>query len=190
MTEFRFVQITLVIILGFGVTEILRNIGGQIRRRKEIEVYPLQIVVSCSLLFFILLWLWSFSQSIDVTWTLPIFLLQVLPTIALALSAQIIGMDFNSTKSSKQQYFDNCTATYLILAIVPLLSVFTTTTNSEYMPFTRNHLMLINIGRFVVTGITASLGFIKKPLYHWSVVIGLLIINFGSALTFIFRLKF
>jgi hypothetical protein len=190
MTEFRFVQITLVIILGFGVTEILSNIGGQIRRRKEIEVYPLQVFVSCSLLFFILLWLWSFSQSVDVTWTLPVFFLQVLPTIALALSAQMIGMDFNSTKSLKQQYFDNCTATYLFLAIVPLLSVFASTTNLEYLPFTRNRLMLINIVRFVIAGFTASLGFIKKPLYHWSVVIGLLIINFVSALAFVFRLKF
>jgi hypothetical protein len=94
MTEFRFVQITLVIILGFGMTEILRNISGQIRRRKEIEVYPLQIFVSCSLLFFILLWIWSFSQSVHVTWTLPVFFLQVLPTIALTLGQRDQGHEF------------------------------------------------------------------------------------------------
>ena len=190
MTEFRYVQTTLIIILGLGVTEILRNIGNQIRRRTEIEVYPLQIFVSWSILLFILMWLWSFSQSIDVKWTLPVFLLQMLPPIALALSAQIVGLDFNSKKSSKEQYFDNCTAIYLILAIVPLVSVFITITNSDYISITRDSLMLINISRLVQFGLTASLGFIKKPLYHWSVVIGLLINFFVSELTFIFELNF
>jgi hypothetical protein len=190
MTEFRYVQITLIIILGLGVTEILRNIANQIRSRTDIEVYPLQIAVSWSILLFILMWLWSFSQSIDVKWTLPVFLLQMLPPIALALSAQIVGLDFNSTKSSKQQYFDNCTAIYLILAIVPMVTVFTTMANSDYMPTTRDYLTLINISRLVQSGFIASLGFIKKPLYHWSVVIGLLIIALGSELIFVFKLNF
>ena len=189
MTEFRYVQTTLIIILGLGVTEILRNIGNQIRRRTEIEVYPLQLVVSWSILLFILMWLWNFSQSIDVKWTLPVFLLQMLSPIALALSAQIVGLDFNSKKSPEEQYFDNCTAIYLILAIVPLVAVFTTMTNLDYMSINRDSLMLINVGRLVQSGFIASLGFIKKPLYHWSVVIGLLIVFFGSELTFVFELK-
>ena len=190
MTEFKYVQTALMIILGLGVTEILRNIGSQIRRRTEIEVYPLQIAVSWSILLFILMWLWSFSESVDVRWTLPVFLLQMLPPIALALSAQIVCLDFNSKKTSKQQYFDNCAAIYLILAIVPLVTVLTTTINSDYMSITRDSLILINISRLVQSGFIASLGFIKKPLYHWLVVIGLLIAFFGSELTFIFKLEF
>jgi len=116
-----------VIILGLGLTEILRNIGGQIRIRSKIKVYPLQIFASCLLIFFILMWLWGFSKSIEVTWTLPVFLIQVLPAIAFALSAQILGLDFNSTRSAEQQYFGNCRAIYLILASIPLFGVITTT---------------------------------------------------------------
>lgn len=190
MTEFKYVQTALIIILGLGVTEILRNIGSQIRRRTEIEIYPLQIAVSWSILLFILMWIWNFSQSIDVRWTLPVFFLQILPTIALALSAQIVGFDLDSKRSSKQQYFDNCTAIYLILAIVPLVAVFTTLSNSEYMSISRDSLRLINISRLVQSGFVASLCFIKKPLYHWLVVIGLVIAFFGSELTFAFKLEF
>lgn len=93
-------------------------------------------------------------------------------------------------KSPEEQYFDNCTAIYLILAIVPLVVVFTTLTNLDHMSINRDSLMLINVGRLVQSGFIASLGFIKKPLYHWSVVIGLLIVFFGSELTFVFELKF
>ena len=149
MTEFKYVQTALIIILGLGVTEILRNIGNQIRIRTEIEVYPLQIAVSWSILLFILMWIWNFSQSINVRWTLPVFFLQILPPTALALSAQIVGFDFNSKRSSKQQYFDNCAAIYLVLAIVPLVTVLTTTINSDYMSITRDSLILINISRLV-----------------------------------------
>ena len=190
MSEFRFVQTALIVILGLGVTEILRNIGNQISRRAKLEIYPLQIFVSCSILLFILMWLWNFSQSIDVRWTLPVFLLQMIAPIALALSAQIVGLDFSSKKSPEEQYFDNCTAIYLILAIVPLVAVFTTMTNLDYMPIKRDSLILINVGRLVESGFIASLGFIKKPVYHWSVVVGLLIVFFDSELKIVFELNF
>ena len=175
MSQFRFVQITIVIILGLGLTEILRNLGGQIRRRSEIEVYSLQIFASCLLLFFILTWLWSFSLSLEVTWNLPLFLLKVIPTIALAFSAQLIGLDFNSTRSPEQQYFENCRPIYLIFASVPLFEVITTTGTAESLPITPEYLIVLNIFRVVIAGVVASLGFIKKPSYHWSVLICLFI---------------
>lgn len=190
MSAFRFVQITVVVILGLGLTEILRNLGGQIRRRSEIEVYPLQIVASCSLLFFILMFLWGFSAYIEVNWNLLLFLLKVIPSIALALSAQLIGLDFNSTRSSEQQYFENCRSTYLILASVPLFGVITTTVTAESLPISGENLIVMNIFRFVVAGVVASLSFIKKPGYHWSVIIGLLIVVLGWMSAIIFELKF
>ena len=71
-----------------------------------------------------------------------------------------------------------------------MVAVFTTIANSDYMPTTRDYLTLLNISRLVQAGFIASLGFIKKPLYHWSVVIGLLIVALGSELTFVFKLNF
>jgi hypothetical protein len=189
LSQFRFVQIVIVIILGLGLTEILRNLGGQIRRRSEIEVYPLQIFASCLLLFFILTLLWAFSLSLEVTWNFPLFLLKVMPTIALAMSAQLIGLDFNSTRSSEQQYFENCRPIYLILASVPLFEVITTTVTAESLPITPEHLIELNIFRVVVAGVMASLGFIKKPAYHWSVLIGSFVVMFGWTSAIIFELK-
>jgi hypothetical protein len=148
---------------GLGLTEILRNIGGQIRRRSKIKVYPLQIFASSLLILFILMWLWGFSKSLEVTWTLPVFLIQVLPTIAFALSAQILGLNFNSKRSAEQQYFENCSAIYLILASIPLSGVIYTTVTAGSLPIAGETLTLLNIIRIIVAGIVASLGFVKKP---------------------------
>lgn len=189
MSQFRFVQATIIIILGLGLTEILRNLGGQIRRSSKIEVYPLQIFASCLLLFFILTWLWDFSASVEVTWTFPLFLLTAIPTIALAMSADLIGLDFNSTKSSEQQYFEKCKPIYLILASVPLFSVITTIFTAEFLPFTPEYLIMLNIFRVVFAGFVALLGFIKKPAYHWSVLIGIFIAMFWWTVAIMFELK-
>ena len=188
MSQFRFIQIIIVIILGFGLTDILRNLGGQIRRKSEIEVYPLQIFASCFLLFFILMWLWSFSGLLKVTWNLLLFLLMVIPTIAIALSAQLIGLDFNSTRSSKQQYSENCRSIYLILASAPIFQVIITTISAKSLPITAEYLTALDTLRLVAAGFVASLGFIKKPAYHWSVLIGLFIAIFASTSAIIFEL--
>ena len=123
------------------------------------------------------------------TWNLLLFLLTVIPTIAVALSAQLIGLDFNSTRSSEQQYFENCRSIYLILASVPLFEVITTTVTAKSLPITVEYLIVLNIIRVVLAGVVASLGFIKKPVYHWSVLIGLIIVMFGSTSAIIFELK-
>ena len=47
MSEFEFVQVTFAIILGLGVTEILRGVGEQVRARHYLRLYPLQLVASC-----------------------------------------------------------------------------------------------------------------------------------------------
>lgn len=100
MTQFEFVQVTIAIILGLGLTDILRNLGEQFRNRSEIEVSWLQVGASCMLLLVILIYnLWGFWGALGVNWTLQLFLLQVAPAIALALSAQLIKVDLSSGKT-------------------------------------------------------------------------------------------
>lgn len=190
MTEYRFVQIIIVVILGLGLTEILRNLGGQVRRRSRIEVYPLQVFASGFLLFSILMWHWSFSQKLEVTWTLPIFILKVIPTIALALGAQVIGIDFDSSKSAKQQYFENCGLLYFILASAPIIAVFTTKFTYESLLTTGGTLTVYNILRLVTAGVLVSLAFIKKPSYHWIALIFSFALVTGSTSVVLFKLKF
>ena len=190
MIEFMYVRVTIAIILGLGMTEILRNIAGQIRRKSHIEFYPLQIVASLMLLFFIIVWLWGFSGSSAVTWTFPVFILKVLPAIALVLSAQIIGLDFDSTKSPKEQYFKNSRVVYLILSSAPLYEVIFTAVTVKYLSIGLETLKMLTIFRLVGAGAVASLAFIKKPAYHWVVLIGLFIAVIETTSAVLFKLKF
>ncbi len=168
VTEFEFVQVTVAIILGLGITELLRNIGEQIRRRSKIQLYSLQVAASCALVFVILRYLWLFWSNLDVSWTLPLFLLTVCPAIALALSAQVIRVDCDSDTPPKEQYFENSTATYLFWAAAPL-SQLVFDAASGYR-FTEP-----DVARLFVIGFLTSLGFIKTPTYHWIVLSGLFI---------------
>jgi hypothetical protein len=77
----------------------------------------------------------------------------------------------------------------LILASVPLFEVITTTATAESLSITPEYLIGLNIFRVIVAGAVTSLGFIKKPAYHWSLLIGLLIVMFGSTSAIIFELE-
>ena len=120
MTQFEFVQVTVAIILGLGLTDILRSLGEQFRSRSEIEVAWLQVGASCLLLLVILIYLWGFWVALEVTWTLPLFMMQVASAIALALSAQFIKVDLSSGKALEAQYFDNGVGTFTLWAMAPL----------------------------------------------------------------------
>ena len=66
LSEFEFVQITIAIILGLGITAIIRNFSEQIRRMPEVKPYPLQVVASLVMLLVILQTLWGYWSVQDV----------------------------------------------------------------------------------------------------------------------------
>ncbi len=169
MSEFEFVQVTIAIILGLGITAILRNIGEQIRRRSEIQMYSLQLASSCLLVIVILRYLWAFWSTLEVSWNLPLFLLVVSSPIALALSAQVISVDCDSAKSPEQQYFENCRATYLFWASAPLFGIFFDSVSGNA------YTLLDASARLIVVALLSSLAFTKKPSYHWFALLFLLI---------------
>ena len=169
MTQFEFVQVTLVIILGLGLTDLLRNLGEQFRHRKEIDVCWLQILASWLLLSVILIVnLWSFWSTSGVDWTLLLFVLQAGSAVALALSAQFIKVDLSSSKPLADQYFDNSLATYSLWAASPIFTLlFSLATDS---------LSSVDASRIIVVILLISMGFIRKPIYHAIVLSTLLFI--------------
>lgn len=170
MSEFRFVLITVAIILGLGLTQIIRDIGLQIRKRSDIEIYPLQIAVSCLLFFSILMWIWGFSAFVDAAWTIYSYLLLLMPASGLALSTQVISLDLSSDETPEEQYFRNSRPLYLILSSVLILGVAASIAKSEYLSASRESLIMVNSARLLFAGIFASLGFIRKPAFHWLVL--------------------
>ena len=182
MTQFEFVQVTVAIILGLGLTDVLRSLGEQFRHRHEIEVSSLQVGASCLLLVIIVIYLWNFWLASDVSWTLPLFLMQVASAIALALSAQFIRIDLSSGKTPEAQYFDNCTATFVSWAMAPLfaLSFLIAVGNASAG----------DAGRLVAATLLVSLAFVKRPGYHAIVLTLLLLLSvFAGPAVSLFELR-
>lgn len=180
----------IVVILGLGLTGILANLGGQIRNKSEIEIYPLQVFASCFLLLSILMWHWSFSRTQNVNWTLPLFILNVIPAMVLALGAQVISVEINSSKSPQQQYFDNCGSIYTILASVPFITIIIETFALESLTISTDILTGANILRLLSGCIMLSLAINKKPKYHWLSLMLLYVLVTCSTSVAIFNLDF
>ena len=173
MNQFEFVQVTVAIILGLGLTDILRNLGEQFRARAEIEISWLQIGASCLLLFIILIYLWSFWLGSGVTWTLPLFLLQAASAIALALSAQFLKANLSSKQSIEDQYFANARVTYLVWACGPIFLLL--------FVLAADIAASVDVGRVAAAVLLISLALIRHRTYHKVVLTTLLLL----ALSFI-----
>lgn len=168
LSQFEFVQVTIAVILGLGLTDLLRNLGEQYRNRNEFEICWLQILASCLLLFIILMYLWNFWSTSRVAWTLPLFALQVASAVALALSAQFIKVDWTSSKTAKAQYFYNRLATFLSWSLAPLFAgIFSVLTNDG----------IVFLPRIGVVVLLVSLAFVNKQIYHAVVIVALLLMS-------------
>jgi hypothetical protein len=173
LSQFEFVQVTIAVILGLGLTDLLRNLGEQYRHRNEIEIYWLQIAASCLLLIVILMYLWNFWRASDINWTLPLFLLQVASAVALALSAQFIKVDCSSDKTAETQYFDNRTATFVSWGLAPTFAGFFQVVTEE------GNLAIPRIG---VVILLVFLAITRRPIVHM-IVISVLLMTVAIGLT-------
>ena len=173
LSQFEFVQVTITVILGLGLTDLLRNIGEQYRHRNKINVYWLQIAASCVLLLVILMYLWNFWLASDVNWTLPLFVLQVTSAGALALSAQFIKVDCSSSKTAETQYFENRTATFVTWSLAPLFAGVFQAITAE---------VALAIPRIGVVMLLLSLALTKRPIFH-TIVISILLLTLIIGLT-------
>jgi hypothetical protein len=170
------------IILGLGLTDILRNIGEQVRRRHESQLSTVQLLASILLLQVILTYLWQFWAAAEVIWTLPLFLLQTAAAVALALCAQFIRVDTTSARSAEAQYWENCALIYASWAAAPLLSwVFLEAAAA-------NIDSSLNVSRFPVIALLGSLALFRRKYYHLAVLALLLAILVFGNVAFFFEL--
>jgi hypothetical protein len=188
VSEFRFVLIVIGIMLGLGLTQIIRSVGDQLRRRAEIQIYPLQLIACVLLFYFILVWMWGFTLFNEATWNFATYILIIAPATALSMSAQLICPDLRSARSPEQQYFANSRPLYLVMSSVFILSIINTVVNSEYLFFDEEVLTIINGSRLLGAVSVASMAFIRKPAYHWLILIGVFIVLSASVSAHLFLL--
>ena len=59
MSSFEFILVSIAIVVGLGISEILAGWGRQIRYHREVRPYPLQLVASTYVLALSLRYLWT-----------------------------------------------------------------------------------------------------------------------------------
>jgi len=106
VSSFEFVLVSIAIVLGFGISEILAGWGQMLRHRSEVRPYPLQVVASAYVLYASLRYLWLLWDTRDTEWTYEGYLLTFAPALCLALAAYVVRGDPTSLRhSQKEQYF-------------------------------------------------------------------------------------
>ena len=184
MSSLEFVLVPFGIIVGFGISEILRGWGQQIRTRQTHNPHPLQIASSATILLLCLLYLWSTWLLRGIEWTLPIYLVTAMPALALALAANIARIDTSiDSPPVLEQYFQNSRPVYVLLTALPVSAIVLelTTEVREQAPNPPN-LLAITLFRLTVIALIASLAWSKNLRYHaaalstmWLAMIGVLV---------------
>jgi hypothetical protein len=145
------------------LTDILRNIGEQIRHRRTKALSAVQMLASVLLLQVILGYLWQFWGTVDVVWTLPLFMLQTAAAGSLALCAQLVRVETASAKTAEGQYWENSFVLFLFWAAAPLISaVFYAAAD-----ILDNTFVFL---RFGVVALLVSLAVINKKAFHLCVL--------------------
>lgn len=123
MSSFEFVLVTIAIVLGFGISEILSGWGRMLRHRMEVRPYPLQLAASAFVLYASLRYLWLLWDARDTEWTYAGYLAIFAPALCLALAAYVVRDDPTSLRRSpKQQYFDAARPLFLLIAALTGIS--------------------------------------------------------------------
>ena len=110
MDRFSFVMVLLSIIVGLGVTELLRNFARQIQDRTKIKHYWVHTLLAI-LVFVALLQQWweSWDQRFVEAWTFPILLLMLGGPIGLYIISHLLfpkdieGVDFKAFYYEKRR---------------------------------------------------------------------------------------
>lgn len=106
MSSFEFILISIAIVVGFGISEVLAGWGRQLRHRYEIRPYPLQVVASAYILSVSLRFLWTTWTLRELQWTYLSYLLIFIPALLIALSAHLIRVDVTGLRRTpREQYF-------------------------------------------------------------------------------------
>lgn len=122
MSGFEFVLVLYAIISGLGISDILSGWGEQIRARRRLSPYPLQIALSFLLMYFGISILWSFWTFRDINWTFSYYIAFAIIPLIVSLASRIIRVDTSvGSLPPQDQYFLAAKPIFILLACVPLM---------------------------------------------------------------------
>lgn len=126
MSQYEFVMMMMSIIVGLGVTELLRNVARQIQCRAGSKQYWLHSVVA-ALIFFSLLQAWWESWSLLNTedWNFLIVLLLLSGPIGIYIISHLLFPNDVEGANFEEHYYNNSrTINLLAMAVVSVSTIF------------------------------------------------------------------
>lgn len=169
MSSFEFILVSIAIVVGLGISEVLADWGRLLRHRHEARPYPLQIVASAFVLALSLRFLWTLWTLRGIEWTYLGYLLVFAPGLALALMAHLTRVELESLRRTpREQYFANRVPLFVMLASFPICGAASSWYHAEYLRASLGS----TTGPFrfiwpVMIGTSLWLAHSASPRHHW-----------------------
>ena len=126
MSAFEYVTVLISIVIGLGITQILRGVASILKKIKKVKFYwPHIIWIVFTLLLHIQEWWVTYELKTYAPWRLPAFLFIMIYPINLFLMSRLLFPDSFKRKclNLKYYYFGNFRKLYLLLSISAVLSI-------------------------------------------------------------------
>ena len=117
MSEFEFVLVTIAIVAGFAISEILAGWSRPLLARSNAGYSSLRFFASLFLLFLTLRYIWTLWGVRSSEWHFVHFVLVLAPMLLIALAAHVISMPAEAPElDSTEIYFARARPFFLLLA--------------------------------------------------------------------------
>ena len=175
MSEFEFVLVTIAIVAGFAISEILAGWSRPLLARGDAGYSRLRFLASLFLLFLTLRYIWMLWGVRSGEWHFVYFLLVLVPMLLIALAAYVISMPAEAPElDSTEIYFARARPFFLLLVGVmiswTLYDWANLTVIQKAFAAEANWTVLASRG----VGVPAFLwlAFTKRRRHHWVVLVG------------------
>ena len=166
MSLFEFLMVMVSIIIGLGISELLRGVARLIRSRRETKAYWVQLVlVAAIFIVFVQQW-WEFWQLRELQeWTFALVLLYLAELVGLYLIAHLLFPEHVRGVDLRTYYYGEMRAAWWIGIATVLIAM-------TFWPVAIGHPVFIadNLSTWVALGSFIILAVSKRPLVHSTLV--------------------
>ena len=175
MSEFEFVLVTIAIVAGFAISEILAGWSRPLLARGDAGYSRLRFLASLFLLFLTLRYIWMLWGVRSGEWHFVYFLLVLVPMLLIALAAYVISMPAEAPElDSTEIYFARARPFFLLL--VGVMISWTLYEWANIAVIQKAYAAETNWtalgGRAVGVPAFLWLAFAKRRRHHWVVLAG------------------
>jgi len=175
LSEFEFVLVTIAIVAGFAISEVLAGWSRPLLARGNAGYSSLRFLASLFLLFLTLRYIWALWGVRSSNWHFVHFVLVLAPMLLIALAACVISMPAEASElDSTEIYFARARPFFLLLVGVMISWTLYEWANLAVIQKTYAAEVNWTVLASRVVGVPAFLwlAFTKRRRHHWVVLAG------------------